>query len=705
MTPNLLPQPKKWSSRAGTFSFDMDIKLLIPAGADEAAFAAARQIQDEAIRTLGMAPPIVKAIQPPQAENVILLLCGPQEAQAFGAQVPQIDAPPAVADQSYALDIRRGRIVLYAPAPAGRFYAAQTLRQLIRLQGYDLRAGSIRDWPSMPYRGLMLDVSRGKVPTVETLKELALELSHYKLNVLQLYTEHTFDFPRHPQIGMGCDPLDSEDMLELDAHCRELQVELIPNLQSLGHQRHLLSLPGYQHLAEAGLAWSLSPAYEETYALLAELYEDLLPSFTSSYFNVNCDESYDVGQGASKEMADQLGPGRVYLNHLLRLRELAARHGKQLQIWGDIILHHPDLLGEIPEDITWLDWEYAPQERYETLDKFAAAGRRFWVCPGVGSWNSIFPRLYDANINIRNFVRDGLNAGAEGVLNTDWGDYGHYQPLGLSWYGYVYGAAQSWTGAETDDEEFEAAFGLLFFQADAEPIMEALHQLARTNTLPNVYRHNRSATILALFDEPLTGETVVEGEARLAPATLEEMRDLADAAGLTLEALALDHPRELTLREMAFAARLTSYAARKTAAFQAIRAALRDIAAHPEPVAARSQRLAGHILTVKDLSAELEALRGEFELLWFARARRSEIHISLGYFASLRARYEAALSWLEAQRRGLVNGRSVDADLATYDAGHHLVLWQRWQAERNSYLSMYPTEPTQQRRTENDTTD
>jgi hypothetical protein len=200
-----------------------------------------------------------------------------------------------------------------------------------------------------------------------------------------------------------------------------------------------------------------------------------------------------------------------------------------------------------------------------------------------------------------------------------------------------------------------------------------------------------------LFDEPLTGETVVEGEAQLPAETLEEMRDLAGAAGLTLEALALEHPRELTLREIAFTARLTSYAARKTASFQAIRAALRDIAARPMPVPADVQRLSGYILAVKDLAAELEALRGEFELLWFTRARRSEIHISLGYYASLRARYDAALSWLEEQRRRLANGRPVDAELATYDAGHHRVLWQIWQAERDSYLSMVSTQPSQQK--------
>ncbi|NIV28185.1 MAG: glycoside hydrolase, partial [Anaerolineae bacterium] len=130
------------------------------------------------------------------------------------------------------------RVTLYADAPAGLFYAVQTLRQLIRLHSQTSGAGpdaprvgplpamAIRDWPTMPYRGLMLDISRRKVPTLATLKQLAAELSHYKLNVLQLYTEHTFQFPRHPKIGAGCGSLSSQDILELDGVCRQHHVEL-----------------------------------------------------------------------------------------------------------------------------------------------------------------------------------------------------------------------------------------------------------------------------------------------------------------------------------------------------------------------------------------------------------------------------------------------------------------------------------------------
>jgi hypothetical protein len=528
----------------------------------------------------------------------------------------------------------------------------------------------IRDWPVLPYRGLMLDISRRKVPEVETLTQLVAELSHYKLNVLQLYTEHTFHFPRHSQIGAGCGSLTCQDIVELDAFCRRHHVELMPNLQSFGHARNILLLPEYRHLAETDLLWTLSPAFEETYALLDDLYADFLPAFTSTTFNVDCDETWDLGQGASKAMAGEMGVGRVYLNHILRVRELAARYGRRIQIWGDILLHHPELIGELPEDITLLDWHYDPADEYPSVRIFSQAGRRFWVCPGVGSWNSLFPRLYGANVNIRNLVRDGVAAGAEGVLNTDWGDFGHYQYLGLSWYGYVFGAVQGWSGGTTGDDEFNAAFGPLFFGPHHEEIMAALHRLARTNDLVGVYRPNISLTALALFDEPLAGSTV-EGEDALPEETLTQMRVLAEEAADILDGIAPSHPRELTLREMASSARLTAYAARKTALSQEIRRGLRDRSLSAE-------HLYGYILALKRLDAELEELRAEFESLWLARARRSEIHVALGYYAGLRARYRAAIQWLEGQRQALLRGETVDAGLKTYSTGDYRTLWQTW---------------------------
>ena len=691
MAIQLLPEPKELMLVKGMCVLSEKTTIVLPAQAGDGAWFAARQLQDEVAQAIGFPLSIVKVQAPPHPDRAILLVCGAEQAAAFevepvreqlraarhqmGADVGDIRE---VREQAYALSVQRGRIVLYADALPGLYYAVQTLRQLVRLHGNRIPALTVRDWPSLGARGFMLDISRRKVPTLATLKHLVDELSHYKVNVLQLYTEHTFAFPRHPSIGAGCGSLSSEDILDLDAHCRLRQVELMPNLQSFGHARNTLLLPEYRHLAESDLLWTLSPAVEETYALLDDLYGDMLPSFGSPTLNVNCDEPYDLGQGASKKLVERAGGGaegvgRIYLQHILRVRELAARHGKRIQVWADVLLNHPELIGEVPGDITLLAWSYDPADEYPEVGKLTGAGAGFWVCPGTGSWNSVFPRVNGARTNIRNLVRDGTAAGARGMLNTDWGDFGHYQHMGLSWHGYLYGAAQGWTGGTTSDKAFDAAFGPLFFGEGHEEIMEVFDDLARTNDLPGIPGINRSNTVLALFDDPLAGETV-DGDEALPSETLREMHTLSARATAVCDLLAPGHRRELTLMEMASAGRMTAFAALKTLQSQLLRAILRQVSVDKSLVADLDEL----ILDLDAMPSELEELREEWESLWQARARRSEIHVALGYFASAHARIRTAVAWLREQRKAIAAGEPVDGELQSYNPGEHRILWQTW---------------------------
>ena len=173
MTLHLIPQPKELLLIKGTFTFDADTLILIPAQAGDDALFTARQIQEEVCQTTCLTLPIVKTHTPPRPANVILLVCGPEQAAAFGVEPVTINAPEAVAGQAYALTVKKGRITLYADAPAGLFYAVQTLRQLVRTLGLHLPDMAVRDWPTLPCRGLMLDISRRKVPRLDTLKHLA----------------------------------------------------------------------------------------------------------------------------------------------------------------------------------------------------------------------------------------------------------------------------------------------------------------------------------------------------------------------------------------------------------------------------------------------------------------------------------------------------------------------------------------------------
>lgn len=667
----LLPPPRELERGAADdgWTLDWDSELVVAAGDVDRIGSVARRLQEAVREATGLPLSLRVALDPLEGSNRVVFLVG-------GAAHPFLRDGADLGSQGYVLRVDAGRAVIAATSDAGLFSGAQTFRQLLCVLGRRLPALTIRDRPVLPNRGVLLDVSRGKVPTRETLFRLVDLLAHLKYNQLQLYVEHTFAFPRHPEIAAGSDPLTPDDIRALDRYCRERHVELVPNLQSFGHQRRLLSLPRYAHLDEVGWRWTLTPAREETYRLLDELYADFLPHFSSTWFNVDCDEAWDLGTGQSKALAAELGKGRLYLRHVLRLRELAAQYGRRIMIWADMVLHYPDLISELPEDVLLLDWHYEAHERYPSTALLGSLGRAFWVCPGTSSWNTLFPRVANAVANIRTLVRDGVAAGASGMLLTDWGDFGHYQPLSLSVYPYAVGAAVAWSGPDAPLEDLDAAFAIhCFGRPPGDPSVRAVHELGSAVTAPTLGLPNRSNSALALFDEPLAGRLIQAVD----PAALRQLRDAAVRALAAWCAL----PDPQLRHDYTFAARLVVFAAEKLLASQEVRASLRQL---PDPVdePSRAHGLRTLERAIARLAAHrqrLPALAAEFEAGWLRHARRAEIQQTLARYERLSQRYEAALAWLEEQRRRYAAGEPPDRDLEQYDTAGYLALWEEGLAD------------------------
>ncbi len=400
-------------------------------------------------------------------------------------------------EQGYQLTVTTERIDLIASQPAGIFYGVNTLKQLITQGEGCVPALRCSDWPDFPNRGVMLDISRDKVPTMETLYDLVDLLASWKINRLQLYTEHTFAYPAHELVWAESSPMTGEEILALDAYCRERFIELVPNQNSFGHMHRWLKHTEYQHLAECPdgfvTLWgevheepfSLNPTNPESLKLVRGLYDVLLPHFSSSLVNVGCDETFDLGQGKNKELVDQVGEGRVYLDFLLEIyRDLKSR-GYTLQFWGDILMNHPGLVPELPRDLIALEWGYEASHPFDAHSAiFAASGVPFYVCPGTSSWNTIAGRTANALENLRSAAENGLKHGAVGYLNTDWGDNGHWQPLPISYLGFAYGAAVSWAYEANHDLDISHALDAFAFHDDTKQIGKIAYELG------NIYQQS-----------------------------------------------------------------------------------------------------------------------------------------------------------------------------------------------------------------------
>ncbi|RIK53325.1 MAG: glycoside hydrolase [Chloroflexi bacterium] len=530
---------------------------------------------------------------------------------------------------------------------AGAFYGVCTLCQLIDLaaqQGEPALPGvHILDWPDIANRGVMLDVTRDRVPTLATLFDLVDLLAGLKVNQLQLYTEHTFAYRGHEQVWQDASAITPEDILRLDAYCRQRYIELVPNQNSFGHMHRWLKLDAYRHLAETPEGvdhpftnvrepFSLCPLDPGSVALLADLYDQLLPNFTSRQFNVGLDETFDLGQGRSKAECEARGTGRVYLDFLLKVYDLVTTRGHTMQFWSDIIVRdQPDLVAELPRDLIALEWGYEadyPFDKHAAL--VAASGRSFYVCPGTSSWNTLGGRTANAIGNLQNAAQNGYKHGAIGYLNTDWGDNGHPQPLPVSYLGYLVGAAFSWnvaSAAAPDALDIPGMLDAHLFRDRAGVMGRLAYDLGNAYLQPGVEVGNSSPLFWLLM---LPGGLPVrrQGKGTLTPEALEKTLDYLDT---TLAPLAQAQMQRADAKLIQDEFRQVGDLLRFAAKLGLERVALgQDRPVQELPQAARSR-----------LAQALRPLIAEQRRLWLARSRAGGLDDSAGRFEAMLAALEA----------------------------------------------------------------
>ena len=330
-------------------------------------------------------------------------------------------------------------------------------------------------------RGLMLDISRNRVPTVKTLHSLIDALQVLNYNELQLYTEHTFAYAEHNTVWQNASPMTAKEILQLDDYCADRGIELVPNQNSFGHMERWLKHADYKPFAEcpdgfqhplAGWRDTGSTLYPDadSAAFIDKLYAELLPNFSSCQLHIGGDEPWELGKGRSAERVEREGKHRVYLDFMKQLFALAEKHGQTAQFWADIIMERPDLVSELPEGVIPVIWGYEADSPFaEQCHIVARAGfcDQFYVAPGAGNWNSFSGRLDVAKANIRLAAKHGLANGARGLLLTAWGDNGHHQPWFTLYPALIIAAAEC-HGQSLDETELAEIIDTLFYPNESK---------------------------------------------------------------------------------------------------------------------------------------------------------------------------------------------------------------------------------------------
>ena len=355
------------------------------------------------------------------------------------------------------------------------------------------------------------------------------------------YMEHTFASTSHPLIGPAGGALTPEEIRELVAYARRYHIELVPEQQTFGHLHKALRLEKYNELAETPYGDVLSPQQQGSYKLIGDWYRELNDLFPGQFLHIGADETFELGDGQSRDAARARGVGAVYFEHLNRVRDVLKPYNRRLMFWGDIALNHPDLIGSIPKDLIVMNWQYGARDDYWNYIKpFKDAGLEQFVCPGVWNWNQIFPNVDNASKNIVNFVRDGQKAGALGMMNTSWDDDGEGL-FEMTWHGIVLGAAAAWQSEQVNLDQFNGDFDWAFFRSEGDGFTKAIRSLGGVNTLLGM---NTTSDEL-FWRDPFT--TTFQNQAR---AKVDQIRQLRLNVEETQESLSRIQTRARRNRSM-----------------------------------------------------------------------------------------------------------------------------------------------------------
>ncbi|HVR26637.1 MAG TPA: beta-N-acetylhexosaminidase [Candidatus Polarisedimenticolia bacterium] len=550
----LIPAPKEVQMHTGRFRVRPTTRILVEFGHQAEDRIAAETLAEEIHNQSGLRISIrgekPEAKQEPRA--IVLARLQDERVKRFLASKGL--KANSIGDQGYLLFSDASHLIVAANSGQGLFYGVQTLRQLLRADEHGLTcpAVSIRDWPSMEWRGVQDDISRGPIPTEDFMKYQIRTLAAYKVNLFGLYMEQVFDFASQPLVAPKEAALTPQEINALVNYAKQLYVTILPEQQTFGHLHHMLKYEIYSDVAERPHGHVLTPTKQQSYDIIKAMYADLVPLFPGSFLHVGGDETFELGRGQTAARAAEIGLGRVYLEHMQKVSGVLQPYHKQLMFWGDIAVKYPQLLSILPKDMIAVPWDYDAKPSFDGIIKpYRDAGLRMFVAPGANNWSQVWPNLDVAFVNIRNFVRDGQKLGAVGMLNTTWNDDGE-SLYGMAWPALIFGAAAGWQSAESDIDQFKDSYDWAFYRYSDTTFRDALENLDRGHEA--LAKVNVDAETDDLFwVDPFTPEG-----AQLMQKIMPAARDMRLGAENALQALYRSsgkaHANQATLADMTLSA-------------------------------------------------------------------------------------------------------------------------------------------------------
>lgn len=551
----LLPQPQQIHYGSGHLRIrGLRVRLVTDPSVEDR-FAA-----DQLSRWLSDAAKEPVPVSQGEASGAVIVL---RRTGAVGALPLPGETPGPSSREAYTLKVAPAQGEVEATSSAGLFYGVQTLCQLIEGSAADalLPEVEIHDWPALAYRGTMVDMSHGPLPTESEIKRQLDFLARWKANQYYLYSEASIELQGYPLLNPE-GRLSQDEVRRIIAYGRERHIDVIPNVELYAHLHDLFRVEEYSHLSDLPHGVEFNPSNPEVMHLLSDWIGQISDLFPSPFVHVGFDETFQI-EMAVKEQGTSATATRLFVRQLTDVTRLFQQRGKQVMAYADIMVRYPDIVAQLPPGLIAVAWYYtadANDKAYKHwLGPLIAKSVPHFVQPAVTSWAQIAPDFDTSFENIDTFVAAGRKSHALGVINSVWTDDGQVL-LRMSLPGMAYGAVAAWQSNPIDRQHFFSDYARAFYTPNIAPdVAIALEKLSQSET--ELQKVLGESTQFTFWEDPFF-PTYLKGLAQNQD-HLRQTRLLAEEAETHLyAALALD-AGATGLNSLVVGARLLDYAGQK----------------------------------------------------------------------------------------------------------------------------------------------
>ncbi|HEX5413691.1 MAG TPA: beta-N-acetylhexosaminidase [Terriglobia bacterium] len=480
--------------------------------------------------------------------SVVLERTGAVDALPVPGEKPGRDSR-----ESYELKVTPSGATIRARSSAGIFYAAETLRQLVEGEGEQavLPEVDIRDWPSLAYRGTMVDMSHGPLPTVEEVERQLDFMARWKANQYYFYSEDSIELKGFPLINPE-GRFTQDQVRRIIGYARQRHIDVVPCLELYGHQHDLFRIERYSDLGFIRYGRDFDPSSSRLISVLTDWIDQFSQLFPSPFFHIGFDET-----GETKELSSNAD--KLYMDLFLKVSSLVRGHGKTVTVWSDMFAKYPALIPQIPRGTIVVPWGYEHTVYEPYWKPVASLSIPRFIASGVSIWDQVLPDFDMSFDNIDNFLAAGRAHGVLGIINTVWTD-DVMVLMRTAMPGIAYGAIASWQSLPVDRSQFFSNYAELEYPTAMAPqVSSGLRDLSEAES--------RLATAVGeetgpqLWDDPFEPDRLSQIHAHLED--IHAARRAAEDAQAQLTQALRIRGNHLALPELLLEARLADYATMK----------------------------------------------------------------------------------------------------------------------------------------------